>query len=87
MTSIPPSNSLETEVVDIITRLGGSAKSWYESKTIVFNALSVVVAVAMLLGFADHPQPEAAGQFTGAILAVVSAVNMVLRMVTKDPVG
>lgn len=81
-----PSTVLEEQVVDIIERMGGTAKAWYESKTVVFNGLAIVVAVAMLLGFADHPAPEAAGQVTGAIVAVVAAVNTVLRLVTSEPV-
>lgn len=82
-----PSTPLEGEIVDIIQSAGGDAKHWYQSKTIAFNALAVLLAVAMLLGFGDHPTPEVADQVTSALVAVVGAVNIVLRLVTSRSVG
>lgn len=41
----------------------------------------------MLLGYWDHPSPEVADQVTSAFVAVVGAVNIVLRLVTSRSVG
>jgi len=56
-------------------------KSFYQSKTLLFNALSVAVFVAVAFGFADFaPDPEIMG-------LAAALLNIVLRLVTKTPVG
>ena len=49
-------------------------KKWYRSKTMWVNIAAVVVDVAS--GFA-----------TGGALTVLSVINMVLRMITKEQIG
>lgn len=56
------------------------SKPWYQSKTIWFNALAVLVFVAGSFGYADFT-PDA------DIMAIVAAIlNVVLRLVTSQSV-
>jgi hypothetical protein len=58
-----------------------NAKPFYQSKTLVFNAVAVVVFVATAFGFADFA-PDA------ELMALAAAVlNIVLRFVTSKPVS
>lgn len=59
-------------------------KPFYESKTLWFNVLFGLVALAGVFGFADF-QPS---ENTVEIVAVlVAAANIALRLVTKQPVA
>jgi hypothetical protein len=69
-------------------------KSPFVSKTLVFNALALAVALALQFGFGDfEPAPEVADIAVG-IAAVINVllpiltpvVNMGLRLVTKEPI-
>lgn len=59
------------------------SKKWYMSKTLWFNILALIVAAAQHYGYADFtPDPN-----TGAYaIAFVTAINALLRLVTKKPV-
>ena len=60
-------------------------KSWYQSKTVWFNALFCLVALAGAFGYADF-QPNA--EVVSGVGILISAVNLVLRVwFTKEPVG
>ena len=56
-------------------------KPWYESKTIWFNILAGIVLVANQFGFADFALDA---EISAGIVAIV---NMLLRFVTKVPIG
>jgi len=58
-------------------------KNWYRSKSIWFGVLVAIVSVASLFGFAEY-QPDA--QTAEIVGLVVSAVVIVLRLVTREPV-
>jgi hypothetical protein len=59
-------------------------KPWYRSKTIWFNALTIVVAGATMFGYA--PDEDLLETVTGTLIALSPVVNLVLRFVTKRPV-
>lgn len=59
-------------------------KPWYQSKTIWFNVLAGAVAVAGVLGFGQFQPDKATVETIGMLVAVV---NIILRYVTKEPVG
>lgn len=59
-------------------------KSIFKSKTVWFNALTVLVIVATFFGYT--PNTELAETVTGLLVALTPIVNIVLRMVTKQPV-
>ena len=59
-------------------------KPWYQSKTLWFNLLAGVVAVAGLFGFSTFAPDQQAVEITGV---VVSAVNILLRFVTAEKIG
>lgn len=56
-------------------------KPFYQSKTLIFNVLAILVLIATQFGF-DSFQLDA--ETTGFVMAVV---NMVLRFMTNKPVG
>lgn len=59
-------------------------KSAFASKTIWFNVLAFIVTIATAYGFdmqAMHPYTN------WAALATISAINVVLRFVTKQPIA
>lgn len=58
------------------------AKPWYESKTIWLNALAIVVAVGYYL--LDQPGVVPA-QYLVYATAVIGALNLVLRMLSSQP--
>lgn len=68
----------------IIEENGGVMKKWYQSKTIWFNLLTGLVAVAGVFGFAAFQPDQTTMEIIGVI---VTAVNIALRFVTKEPVG
>ena len=56
-------------------------KPFWQSKTMIFNVLALVVLAANQLGFADFQlDPETSA---GAL----AIINLVLRLITKQPVG
>ena len=60
------------------------AKKWYLSKTMIFNILALIVAVAAAFGYADFiPSPES-GQIA---VVIITLVNLILRAVTKQPIS
>jgi hypothetical protein len=60
------------------------AKPWYASKTLWFAVLFGLVNVAGALGYQTY-QPDA--QTTEIVGIVVSVVAVILRLLTKQPVG
>lgn len=58
-----------------------TTKPFYKSKTVLFNALAVIVFVASSFGYTDFaPDPE--------VMALAAAVlNLVLRYVTSTPIA
>lgn len=81
-----PATPTEAGVLDILDRLGVDSKTWYESKTMAFNLLSVIVAIAFLFGFDAHVAPEYVEEVVGFAVMIVSVVNMGLRLVSRSPV-
>lgn len=59
-------------------------KKAIHSKTIIFNALTVIIVIATFFGFT--PNPEVAEMTSGTLLALAPIVNLVLRFVTKEPI-
>lgn len=60
-----------------------NTKNWYLSKTVIFNALSIVLLVAGAFGFGDF-QPSEDSTEIGAVL--IALVNLVLRFYTRKPI-
>lgn len=59
-------------------------KVWYQSKTLWFNGLFLLVSLAGLAGFAEfNPSP----QVTEAVVAIVTLANLVLRKMTTQPLA
>jgi hypothetical protein len=54
-------------------------KVWYKSKTILFNALSLILLIL--------PTPEFAAVVPTEYLKFVLLVNLVLRLVTSKSIG
>lgn len=54
-----------------------------QSKTFWFNVLSVIVAVATLVGFGDF-EPNA--EVTAGITTITAVINVLLRLQTKEPI-
>lgn len=81
-----PTNETEAQIIEILGRLGVTEKQWYQSKSMVFALLTVVLGVALFFGFVpgDMAMSE---QIVGTIVAVIGGIFAVLRMVTKTPVG
>ena len=61
-----------------------NGKKWYQSKTLWFNLLALVVAIASAFGFADF-QPSGEVQAIAGI--AITVINLLLRFVTKQPVA
>jgi hypothetical protein len=60
-------------------------KPWYRSKTVWFNGLTIVVAVASFFGWT--PDPHLTEIAARTLVAVSPAVNLVLRFFTRRPVA
>ena len=58
-------------------------KKWYASKTLWFNALAFIVAVAAQFGY----ESELSADLQAFVLPVVFLINLVLRFITKEPVS
>lgn len=68
-----------TALVSARDAQGNLGKSWLRSKTFWVNALAVVTLI-----LARYFNYELSAEETGSILAVI---NMLLRLVTTEPVG
>jgi len=58
-------------------------KVWYESKTLWFNILYGVVAIAGLFGFAEFSPDTNAVEIVGVLIA---AINIVLRLLSNKSI-
>jgi hypothetical protein len=60
-------------------------KKWWQSKTVIVNALSAVIAVLTTLQgqaiIAEYPKA------TAIVVAALSGLNIALRFVTVLPIG
>lgn len=56
-------------------------KRFYQSKTLWFNALVLLVAVAGVFGFGEF---KPSSEMIEIISVVVAAINIVLRLVTNQ---
>ena len=59
-------------------------KMWYESKTLWFNILYGVVAIAGLVGFVEYVPSADTVEIVGVLVA---AINIALRFVTNKALG
>ena len=59
-------------------------KSIFQSKTLWFNALTILVAAATFFGYT--PNQEMAEGVTTYLLSLAPVVNIALRLVTKKAV-
>lgn len=59
-------------------------KKWYASKTVWFNVLSAVIAVATFYGFT--PNQEVFEATTSVLLALNPIINFALRFITKKAI-
>ena len=60
-------------------------KQFYKSKTVIFNALTILICVATYFGFT--PNAEIAEQTTALLIALTPVINLVLRTYTKEAIG
>jgi uncharacterized membrane protein len=58
-------------------------KSWYQSKTLWFNSLAFIVAIAAAFGFSG----ELPANLEVYVLPVVAAINFGLRFITNQGIG
>ena len=58
-------------------------KKWYESKTLWFNAVALIVTVLTAFGYTG----ELPAEWAVFVPAIVAAVNMILRWVTNKAVS
>lgn len=62
-------------------RLNMETKPFYQSKTLIFNFLAIIVLIANQFGFIDFQlDPEYAGM-------IQAIINGILRLTTNKPVG
>jgi hypothetical protein len=59
------------------------AKKWYLSKTFWFNVVAVVVMILGAFGYTGEVPEE----WAAIVPAIVAIVNLVLRFITKQPIG
>lgn len=59
-------------------------KSWYKSKTVWFNLLTVIVVVATFFGYT--PNDELGGQVSMLLIAFSPLINIILRLFTKKAI-
>ena len=55
------------------------SKQWYASKTLWFNILALIVAIAGAFGYTGELPPE----WMLFVPAIVAVINMLLRLVVK----
>lgn len=63
-----------------------NTKKWYTSKTVWFNALTVLVTVATFFGYVPGDYQHTANQVSTALVFLVPLVNIVLRAVTTKAI-
>ena len=62
-------------------------KKWYESKTLWFAVLTVVIGIASAFGFGDFQLgPENADLVRAVIIVLVGVINAVLRLATTQTI-
>lgn len=63
-------------------------KPWYQSKTIIFNALGILVLIASQFGFSEFQLDQDTIDTVLKIFGgVITVGNVGLRFVTKQPVA
>lgn len=60
------------------------SKPFYQSKTFWFNILFGVIAIASLFGWVDYQPTQ---DVVDIVAVVIAAIGLVLRFVTKEPIG
>jgi hypothetical protein len=60
-------------------------KPWYASKTIWFNGVTIIVAIATFFGWT--PDQAIASAATAFLVAASPFVNLALRFFTKQPIA
>ena len=60
-------------------------KSFWKSKVLWFNALTVIITLASFFGFS--PNQELADTVAKTLLGLSPLVNLLLRFVTTRPIG
>jgi len=58
-------------------------KKWYASKTLWFNVLALVCAIAAGFGYTG----ELPAEWALFVPAIIAAINVLLRLVTKQAIG
>ena len=61
------------------------SKPWYASKTIWFNALTILCAIAAFFGWT--PDQQLTASVAGILVMASPFVNLALRFLTKKPIG
>ena len=62
-----------------------NTKPWYASKTVWFNGLTIVIAVATYFGFT--PDQTLFTQVSTFLVSFAPVVNLGLRFFTKKPIA
>lgn len=60
-------------------------KHWYQSKTIWFNLITILVVVATFFGYT--PNQELADDITLFLITMSPAINFALRLITNKGVS
>jgi hypothetical protein len=60
-------------------------KPWYRSKTIWFNALTIVTTIAAYFGW--NPDQQITMNVAGFLVAASPIINLVLRLMTRKPIA
>lgn len=63
--------------------MSDNPKHWYQSKTVIFNVVSGIVAIAGSLSTGGDIPPNVQNIFA----TIVTVGNVILRFVTKEPIG
>ena len=58
-------------------------KAWYASKTVWFNVLAFITAVAAVFGYTG----EMSDELKGFVPVAITVINIILRMKTKKAIG
>lgn len=60
-------------------------KQWYQSRTVWYNLLTVIVVSATFLGYT--PNQDLADTVSSLLVAISPIVNIVLRLVTQSGIA
>lgn len=63
-----------------------NSKNILKSKTIIFNILVGLVAIATAFGFVDFVPDTDVDQIASTIISVINLINLILRRFTNQPV-